>query len=362
MNILDKKEMKRTASCTKKLDKTESKRAKLLDPSKEKRVVRHALVKSKRDTTKFLSGYVLKVPNPVFPQDTGPLIEKYLAVPEIAMLIISNLGPHELYIMTRVSWQFKIVTSNAFLNLAPFYLDRYTEEVTDVQVLGQFKFERTNLCTLLSEYTARLIASLTQNVLPPPPIEDMFALWFRVQRKYRCHCKSYVKPVITPHTERHIDYAFVYDTVEKRLVRLRDLNLYKSDKLNEIGAKFRYKWLEKRGFICPENEPTLSLLRLRDLEKMSFSRIEGDFKPHETFVFKDGHITNFLANDRYHMHYCAHPSVFPLPGTSRRAPFFDYYEQRIAYENHTNQIPAYPFKETIVMHRLRLSALCKSVV
>ena len=357
--------MKRLTSCIQELDRTETKRIKLIDSIKktEERAVRHALVKSKRDTAKFLRGQVLKIRNTVFPDDNEPLIENCLAIPDLAMLIISNLGPHELYIMTRVSWQFKIVTSNAFLNLAPFYLDRYAEEVTDIQVIGQFKFERENLCTLVKEYTNRLIASLTKDVLPPPPIEDMFALWFRVQRKYRCHCKSYVmKPGVTPHTERHIDYAFVYDTTENRLMRLRDLNLYKSDKLSEIGAKFRYKWLEKRGFIFPENVSTLSLLRRKDLEKMSFSRIEGDFKPSEAFIFEDGHITNFLENDRYLMHYCAHSSIFPLPGTSRRAPFFDYYEQCISYGNHKNQITAYPFKETVVMHRLRLSALCKSVI
>ncbi len=357
--------MKRVSSYKKKLDKTELKRQKLLDSIEDSktRVIARALVKSKKDTAKYIRSLRADLrASPFVIIDTGyaPMIETCLKIPRLSTLIISHMGPHELYIMSRVSSLFKIVTTSVFLDLAPAYLDSYANEIADQTTLSQFKFDRKNLCALIEAYKKKIVSSVSNILVPryPPPIEDLFALWFRTQRKYRQTCKS---DAVIP-AKADVDYIFVYDTVKGQFLRLRDLDLYQSSKLIEIGEKFKTEWLtEKKNVPFPEKEPMLSLFRRKHLKDMAFSRVKGDFELRYAFIFEGGHIKELTKGDRYQLHYCGSAKVTPFHSkhiVRRVAPFFDYYEQRLIYERKKNPVPFYGFAEPVTTHRLRLMALC----
>lgn len=322
------------------------------------RVVRHKHRDSKREVTAFIQqncnkNVFLSYEAPLVSPDQPPLIFTSFDVPQVASRIISTMGPMELCVLTRVCRQFKEVTTLAFLELAPHFLDRYKEEVTDPQLLGAHKKDKEKLGTLICNYIQRLTANMTTTttpVRPLPPIEALLALWYRIFRFYRQHGKG-------QQIHQWSDYIFVYNSTTGRFSPLRAYNLYKSDQKPSVTKSDIVKqWHTKYSFPFPEKEEPLEYIRSYHLDKMALKPLGGQSgSVNDLFMVEGERLVIFNEHlSSLFLHYVSPPtdSYFTKKKGSLQ-PFIDHYEQRMRAFASVFEGP-YSFDEIISRHIDRL--------
>lgn len=319
-------------------------------------------LKSREDVAAFVkqnTNYHMFVSPCLLPNERAIIFGCINTSVSIGLSIFQHFGPMELCVMTRVSKQTKELVTIVFLNLAPYYLDRYKEEVTSQQQLGRFNDDRVKLNRLIQLYIKELFHRNTSSrdvfhmeSTNIPSIEHLLALWYRLYRFYREHGKR-----TRPMNEHYrLCYLFVVDLRSGRFIPMSHINVYHSDRVTIFKHEIITEWFERYGFKFPVNKVPFDLVRTRHIEKMKLAPVGDQFtRIDHLFVVEDDRIIPFDSS-LYIVHYCVPPpeSFFSV---RRPPPFIDHYEQLMNLRRGGPSV--FTFNEIISRHIDRFIQMCQ---
>ncbi len=327
--------MKRLSEYIHDLDAINKKRAKLTSAifKINDKTVRKELKKAKKERERFIhNAHIVRFPalRELVPAQQlaydphATTIYNVFSIAEMAENVLKHFGPQELYIMTRVAKAMKPIVKKAFCVLAPYYLDRYAEDLVSETAIKTHEHNKDVYCAVLKINQERPVANQVQ-------VEVFLSLWCHYMQKIRKYESKKSLFHNNINEKQHIDYSFVFDA-DGNIMRLSELNLYTVKNWEDVKLDFQRRWHKKHPSIKYKEhnvENPISLFNYKFLGKLDMERADKEILPISTLVMKDGEIRKFIDTGlSLHM-------IKPPPNPNS-APFFDYYEQRRDFHNKNN--------------------------
>ena len=244
--------MKRIASYNKKLEELDAKRheLRLKIDTKIKELINIEKERSLSEQQRFLhNAQIRRIPilrsNRVsVAPESGPNLVDLLDYKDISLLVLDHLGPLELAMFSRTCPRLYKTTTDAFLVLAPGFLERY---------VPKRYFDETNSDRAIQ---VREIVPKMKNLITKQ-IEDRTAslgqllrIWYQFLDMYRDH-----DPVdFTTRRDRRYDQhiVFVYNRETGSYTPASQLNLFKMHNYKKAKIEFEQRWADT-GLQMPEN-------------------------------------------------------------------------------------------------------------
>lgn len=269
-----------------------------------------------------------------------------LVIQELANIILTALGPWELFNFSRASKNTAVIAKSSFLFNAKYYIDRMGEDIYDAGMrCKEFERETDAMKIVLSLYEKS-----ASNVVS---LGDMLSIWAHCSltfRQYALRSRDLFS-MLDLREEFHVDYSFIKSNFPFSMVRLRDYSVYSTPRANykEISRTTGEKWQEKYPlFDLSDERSRIKHFGYDELRGLELKPVNGFLQPKQTSLHILLSPTEIDLVEKS-VHFTSLFSVVPPKVRDvviNCAPFLDYYEISVS----SSKWRAFKFPTTLKDH------------